>query len=148
MSLTTWTDAIHEFRPGHDGRCTSGWANDAGEWVQCNSSQRSSTLHDDCESDFRQAHDHGGGDCMCFEDDNRPSYHEVMRMTCYPTPEEIAEEERALVRASRRSRRLKVLSDGKVITRLGQSLSKDTPGEEMARIMRRAQKLHGWGVRA
>ncbi len=67
MTTTPWTDAIHTFDPDETGRCRSGWANDAGEWVECRSTQRSSTLHDDPEAAHREAHWHGGGDCMCFE---------------------------------------------------------------------------------
>lgn len=69
---------IHTFDPDATGRCRSGWFNDSGEWVACRSTQRSSVLHDDAESDFRERHWHGGGDCMCFEDDNGPSYWEAM----------------------------------------------------------------------
>jgi hypothetical protein len=68
----------HTFNPGADGRCVNGWYNERGEWVACRSSQRSSVLHDDPESDFRERHWHGGGDCMCFEDPEGPSYHEAM----------------------------------------------------------------------
>lgn len=60
--------ALHTFDPGEDGKCQGGWFNQHGKWIPCGSSQRSSVLHDDPESDFRQKHDHGGGDCMCFED--------------------------------------------------------------------------------
>lgn len=59
---------IHTYEPDKDGRCTSGWYNARGEWIECRSTQRSSVLHDDAESYFRELHDHGGGDCMCFED--------------------------------------------------------------------------------
>jgi hypothetical protein len=78
MSTTVWTDAIHKYVPDADGRCTSGWYNDQQEWVPCGSSQRSSVLHDDPESEFRQMHDHGGGDCMCFESEDGPSFYEAM----------------------------------------------------------------------
>jgi len=67
MATTPWTQAIHGFQPGPDGRCTSGWLNDTMEWVACRSTQRSSVLHDDPEAARREAHWHGGGDCMCFE---------------------------------------------------------------------------------
>ena len=70
--------AIHTFEPDETGHCTSGWYNNSGRWIACTSTQRSSTLHDDPESEFRQRHDHGGGDCMCFEDDDGPSYYEAM----------------------------------------------------------------------
>ena len=59
--------AVHTYEPDDTGRCTSGWYNDSGRWVDCRSTQRSSTLHDDADADFRERHDHGGGDCMCFE---------------------------------------------------------------------------------
>ena len=71
--------ALHTYEPDDDGRCQSGWYNGRGEWIKCGSRQRSSVLHDDPESDFRQMHDHGGGDCMCFEDENGPSYYEAMQ---------------------------------------------------------------------
>lgn len=70
--------AMHTYEPDASGRCQSGWYNDRGQWVPCGSSQRSSVLHDDPESAFRQMHDHGGGDCMCFEDDSGPSYYEAL----------------------------------------------------------------------
>lgn len=79
MSTTPWTDSIHTFDPGPDGRCRGGWTNDEGRWISCTSRQRSSVLHDDPESEFRQMHDHGGGDCMCFEDDDRGGYYGAMR---------------------------------------------------------------------
>ena len=148
MSLTVWEQAIHTYRPGSDGRCTSGWYNDQGKYIQCTSSQRSSVLHDDCESDFRQSHDHGGGDCMCFEDDNRPSYYEVMRRTCYPTPDEIAEEERQRVLGERRRRRVYALSQGHLIEKMAKQLTTDTSPEELQRFIKRAQKLQRWGIRA
>lgn len=67
-------NAIHRFTPGPDGRCTGGWFNNASDWIDCRSRQRASILHDDPEAEFRQMHDHGGGDCMCFEDDPRGFY--------------------------------------------------------------------------
>ena len=69
MSVTPWTAAIHTYEPNPVGRCVSGWWNDAGEWIECLSSQRSSTLHDDPEAAHRERHWHGGGDCMCFENE-------------------------------------------------------------------------------
>jgi len=78
MATTPWTDSIHTYEPDADGRCISGWVNDAGQWVKCRSTQRSSVLHDDPDAEFRQMHDHGGGDCMCFEDERGPSYYEAM----------------------------------------------------------------------
>jgi hypothetical protein len=68
----------HPYEPDKDGRCTGGWYNVPGRWIECRSTQRSSVLHDDPESAFREAHWHGGGDCMCFEDDPR-GYHGAMR---------------------------------------------------------------------
>jgi hypothetical protein len=69
--------AIHRYEPDENGKCTSGWF--AGEWgtrwVACNSTQRSSTLHDDPSSDFRERHDHNGGDCMCFEAEDCIGYY-------------------------------------------------------------------------
>lgn len=64
---TSWMIAKHVYDPGPSGRCQSGWVNVTGQWVPCKSSQASSVLHYDEESDFREMHDHGGGDCMCFE---------------------------------------------------------------------------------
>ena len=66
--------AIHTYEPDETGRCTSGWYTDSGRRISCSSTQRSSTLHDDPESDFRERHDHQGGDCMCFENDPRGYY--------------------------------------------------------------------------
>lgn len=60
-------ESIHTFDPVK-GRCTI-----------CGSTQRSSVLHDDPESDFRMMHNHGGRDCMCFEDEDGPSYYEAMK---------------------------------------------------------------------
>lgn len=79
MATTPWTSAIHTYQPDADGRCTAGWYNDSENWVPCGSSQRSSVLHDDLEAEFRQRHDHGGGDCMCFEDEEGPSFWEAMK---------------------------------------------------------------------
>ena len=70
MPLAQWEQAVHTYEPGSDGKCQGGWRNDHNEWIVCGSSQRSSVLHDDPEAAFRQVHDHGGGDCMCFEDDD------------------------------------------------------------------------------
>jgi len=67
-------EAIHTYEPDTEGRCTAGWYNDRGLWINCRSTQRSSVLHDDPEAEFRERHDHGGGDCMCFEDDPRGYY--------------------------------------------------------------------------
>jgi len=69
---------VHTYLPDAEGRCTSGWYNDRLEWVACRSTQRSSVLHDDPEAAFRQLHHHDGGDCMCFEDESGPTYHQAM----------------------------------------------------------------------
>jgi hypothetical protein len=74
-----WQDAIHEYEPDENGRCTNGWYNARDEWIECRSTQRSSVMHDDPEAEFRSMHDHNGGDCMCFEMDDGPSYYEAMR---------------------------------------------------------------------
>ena len=71
-------EALHTYTPDAGGRCTSGWYNRRDEWVECRSTQRSSVLHDDAESEFRELHDHNGGDCMCFEDPDGPDFHEAM----------------------------------------------------------------------
>ena len=70
--------ALHTYEPNDVGRCQSGWFNDLGRWIHCGSSQRSSVLHDDAESDFRQKHYHDGGDCMCFEAEDGPTYQEAL----------------------------------------------------------------------
>lgn len=72
--------AIHTYEPDETGRCTSGWVNDSGRWVECNSTQSYSILHDDPEAAFREMHNHGGRDCMCYEDEDGPSYYEAMQM--------------------------------------------------------------------
>jgi hypothetical protein len=77
--ITNYEEAIHTYEPGEDGRCQSGWYNDDGKWIECGSRQRSSVLHDDPEAEFRERHDHGGGDCMCFESEDGPSYYEAMK---------------------------------------------------------------------
>ena len=79
-NLANWTDATHLYQPvdSFNPRCTGGWFNDKGDWINCNSTQKDSILHmgygDGCwrgccasDADHRQRHDHGGGDCMCFE---------------------------------------------------------------------------------
>lgn len=70
---------LHTYDPNPEGRCQGGWYNGRGEWIRCGSTQQSSVLHDDPESEFRQMHDHGGGDCMCFEDPDGPAYSDAMR---------------------------------------------------------------------
>lgn len=79
MSLLNWQSAIHDYKPASatDARCTSGWYNDAGDYIKCTSDQRASVLHrtyEGCyrgccasEADHNERHNHGGGDCMCFE---------------------------------------------------------------------------------
>lgn len=47
-------NAVHPFERGVNGRCVCGL-------------ERWSVLHWDEEADFREAHYHDGGDCMCFE---------------------------------------------------------------------------------
>lgn len=70
--------AIHTFNPDSTGRCKGGWTNDKYKWIECGSTQSYSVLHDDPEAAFRELHSHGGGDCMCFEDENGPSYSEAL----------------------------------------------------------------------
>lgn len=70
--------AVHTYEPGDTGRCTSGWYNDTGKWIACGSSQRSSTLHDDPEAEFREMHWHDGRDCLDFEDPDGPTYSEAL----------------------------------------------------------------------
>lgn len=147
MSTEPWQRSIHTYEPDESGRCTSGWSNDDGKWVQCLSTQRSSVLHDDLEAEFREMHDHGGGDCMCFEMDDGPSYHEAMRRYAHPTDEEIAEEERARERQMRRRRRAKALSRGKAITRLVAKLGTMEQGDpRIAGTIDRLINLNRWGV--
>ncbi len=55
---------VHTYDPDSAGRCQGGWYNEQGKWIYCHSTQRSSVLHDDPEADFREMHDHGGGDCV------------------------------------------------------------------------------------
>jgi hypothetical protein len=62
---------IHKFDPDDTGVCRGGWFTNGGRWVPCRSTQRSSVMHDDPESEFRSRHYHNGGDCMCFESDPR-----------------------------------------------------------------------------
>lgn len=75
----SYEEAIHTYRPDATGRCWSGWYNERGVWVRCGSTQRESVLHDDPEAEFRQRHDHDGGDCMCFEGPEGPTFQEAMR---------------------------------------------------------------------
>ena len=69
----------HTYQPDDNGRCQWPWVNSAGQPRKCNSTQRSSVMHDDLEAEFRSRHWHGGGDCMCFESEDGPSYYEAMR---------------------------------------------------------------------
>ena len=68
----------HTYEPNGTGHCQWAWTDSSGRDRVCNSTQRSSVMHDDPEADFRQAHDHGGGDCMCFESEDGPSYYDAM----------------------------------------------------------------------
>jgi len=69
----------HTYQPDASGRCQWPWVDSSGKDRVCNSWQRSSVMHDDPEADFRERHWHGGGDCMCFENEDGPSYYEAMR---------------------------------------------------------------------
>lgn len=60
-------DSIHTFDPGPDGRCQAYLIRHGAQGNVCGSTQRSSVFHDDPDAAFREAHWHGGGDCMCFE---------------------------------------------------------------------------------
>lgn len=60
-------DSIHTYDPDETGRCQARLIRHGREASVCGSTQRSSVLHDDEDAWFRQQHDHGGGDCMCFE---------------------------------------------------------------------------------
>jgi hypothetical protein len=71
--------SIHTFDPGPDGRCQARLIRHGALGAVCGSSQRSSVMHDDAEADFRMRHNHGGGDCMCFENEDGPSYYEAMK---------------------------------------------------------------------
>lgn len=59
--------SIHTFDPGEDGRCRGYLIRHGAQGNVCGSTQRSSVFHDDPEAAHREAHWHGGGDCMCFE---------------------------------------------------------------------------------
>jgi len=63
-------DSIHTFDPGPDGRCQAYLIRHGVQGNVCGSRQRSSVFHDDPEAAHREAHWHGGGDCMCFEMDD------------------------------------------------------------------------------
>jgi hypothetical protein len=70
-------DSIHEYDPDQSGRCQAMLIRHGAVSNRCNSTQRSSVMHannDGCyrgccasEEDHRERHNHGGGDCMCFE---------------------------------------------------------------------------------
>jgi hypothetical protein len=62
-----------------DGRCVWPWVDKSGADRVCNSTQRSSVMHYDAEAEFRQMHDHGGGDCMCFESGPETYYDAMAR---------------------------------------------------------------------
>jgi len=81
--------ALHTYEPDKDGRCEGGWVASDGGWHICRSTQRSSVLHDDPEAAFRERHWHGGGDCMCFEADDGPSYHQAMEAFVRGLPVEV-----------------------------------------------------------
>lgn len=66
----SWTEARHVYEPGEGGACQSGWLNQRGKYVPCRSSQADSVLHYNEEAERREAHDHDGGDCLCFEDES------------------------------------------------------------------------------
>lgn len=68
----------HTYQPDDSGRCQFAWTDSSNQPHICNSSQQASILHDDPAADFREKHWHGGGDCMCFENPNGPSYQEAM----------------------------------------------------------------------
>jgi len=68
----------HDYAPGVTGRCTWQWVDSRGNDRTCGSTQASSVMHYDADADFRELHWHGGGDCMCFENDYGPSYDEAM----------------------------------------------------------------------
>jgi hypothetical protein len=84
MSTSDWTAAKHEYHPDLKGRCTSGWYNDQGRFIHCISDQKASVLHitfEGCwrgccnsQADHNERHDHGGGDCMCFEMDYEENF--------------------------------------------------------------------------
>ena len=62
--------SVHEFDPGPDGRCRAHLIRRGAQGAVCGSTQRSSVFHDDPGAAHREAHWHGGGDCMCFEGDD------------------------------------------------------------------------------
>jgi len=59
--------SIHTYTPGPDGRCTERLVRHGQEGAVCGSRDKWSVLHDDPDAYQREAHWHGGGDCMCFE---------------------------------------------------------------------------------
>lgn len=59
-------EAIHEYVRGANGRCTEILYRRDGSEYQCNA-DKWSVLHEDEDAYRREMHDHGGGDCMCFE---------------------------------------------------------------------------------
>jgi hypothetical protein len=64
----------HDFDPDLNGRCQFTMPNG----FVCGSTQSYSVLHINAEADFRQLHNHGGGDCMCFENEDGPSWSEAL----------------------------------------------------------------------
>lgn len=67
--------SVHTFDPGPDGRCRGFLVRHGVQGAQCNSPYQWSVFHDnsdDPRSRFMEGgeHYHGGGDCMCFEQDD------------------------------------------------------------------------------
>lgn len=66
--------SVHTFDPGPDGRCRGHFIRHGAWGAVCGSRDRWSVMHDnsdDPRSQFMEdgSHWHGGGDCMCFEND-------------------------------------------------------------------------------
>lgn len=59
-------ESIHDYIRGANGRCTEIMYRRDGTEYQCNA-DKWSVLHNDEDAYYREQHDHGGGDCMCFE---------------------------------------------------------------------------------
>lgn len=67
--------SIHTFDPGPDGRCQAHLIRRGVEGNVCGSTQKWSVLHDNSDDPrdrFMEggSHWHGGGDCMCFENES------------------------------------------------------------------------------
>ena len=58
-----FSESIHEYIRGANGKCTEIMYRRDGSEYQCNADSWS-VLHEDTS---RYGHDHGGRDCMCFE---------------------------------------------------------------------------------